>query len=127
LILRAIKFSYVAALLLAVLGYGIAPAAAQCAGCFAAPQLVHPYAYPSCSCCGCGSAYYGSYYGAHAYPSYGYAVYAGCGGCGYGGGYGYGVGYAGYDLAAPVVAVPIYPRPYYRGYRAVRRWWPGRY
>src|SRR5262245_49784847 len=122
MILRALCFSRFAALLLVALGFGAAPAAAQ--GCCYAPAPV----YQSCSCCGCGSAYYGSYYGAYAYPSYGYG--GGCGGCGYGGyggyGYGYGAGYAAYDMPAPVVAAPvvaprIYRRPVYSRYWGPRR------
>ena len=108
MILRFFNLSRLAALLLfAGLAFGAAPASAGCGydGCYApvAPVIVQPVFYPSCSCCGCGSSYYTSYYGAYTYPSYSYGY--GCGGCGgygygvgygYGGGYGYGVGYAGY-------------------------------
>jgi len=109
MILRFFNLSRLAALLLfAGLAFGAAPASAGCGydGCYApvAPVIVQPVFYPSCSCCGCGSSYYTSYYGAYTYPSYSYGY--GCGGCG---GYGYGVGY-GYATAvatAMALATPV--------------------
>jgi hypothetical protein len=127
---RLLNFCRIAALLCVGLGFGLSatPAAAQCGGCYAAPVV-------SCGCCGCGSSYYGGYYAAYAYPSYGGGC---CGGGygGYGGGYGYGsygdgYGYGGYGggyvgvgvgIGGPVVAPRVWgPRPYYRRYVGPRR------
>jgi len=149
MILRFFNLSRFAALLLfAGLAFGAAPASAGCGydGCYApvAPVVVQPVYYPSCSCCGCGSSYYGSYYGAYTYPSYSYGY--GCGGCGgyggyggygygvgygYGGGYGYGVGYAGYGAGYGIgygVGPRVWgPRPYYRRWVGARRVYARRY
>jgi hypothetical protein len=82
--MRVFKFSAFAALLIAGLSFGSAPASAQC-GCYV----------PVYQSCGCGVGFYGGYYQA----TYGYA---GSYGVGYGGGccapsYGYGM--------APVMAM----------------------
>jgi hypothetical protein len=120
--LRPFAFSGAAALLLATVGFAATPAAAcGYGGCYApAPVAVVvqpvPYYYQSCSCCGCGSSYYGSYYPAYTYPTYGY-------GYGYAAGYeysGYGDESAGYP--GPVVAPRVYARrAFYRGYAGWRR------
>jgi hypothetical protein len=148
MILRFFNLSRFAALLFAGLAFGAAPASAGCGydGCYApvAPVVVQPYYYPSCSSCcgGCGSSYYGSFYGAYAYPSYSWGT--GCGGCGgygygygYGAGYGYGVGYAGYGVgvdygvgygAGYAVGPRVWgPRPYYRRWVGPRRMYARRY
>jgi hypothetical protein len=121
--LRPFAFSGVAAVLLATLGFGATPAAA-CGynGCYApAPVavVVQPvqYYYQSCSCCGCGSSYYGSYYPAYTYPTYGYGYgYAE----GYGPNYAAGYGFTGYEDPAylgPVVAPRVYGYRRYVGWR----------
>src|SRR5258707_362206 len=107
MMMRVLNFCRIAALLCVGLGFGLGatPAAARCGydGCYGPAPVVMP----SCSCCGCGSSYYGGYYAAYAYPSYGsgccsggyggygYGGYGGGGGYGYGG-YGGGYGYGGY-------------------------------
>ena len=121
MILRMLQFGRFAALLLVGLGFSAVPASADCGygGCYAAaPVVVQPYYYQSCSCCGCGSAYYTSYYPAYTYPTayYGYQAAAyGCGGCGYG--YGYGAGYAYQGGVAAGVIGPRYYRPRVYGAR----------
>jgi hypothetical protein len=79
------------AVLLTLLGLGAAPPAAQACmlGC-AAPVVVQPVVYQSCSCCSCGTSYYPTAYAAYAYPSYGYGY-----------GYGYGNGCGSCAAAAP--------------------------
>jgi hypothetical protein len=81
MIMRVISFSRFAALLLFGLGFGAAPAAAQCGGCYAAAPVVVQPVYSPCSCCGCGtSAYYGGgYYGGYYASAYAYPFYAGYG------------------------------------------------
>jgi hypothetical protein len=120
MILRLFSVGRLAALLL--FGLGVAPAAAGggCvygSGCFAPGPVIQPYYYQSCSCCGCGSSYYASFYPAYAYPAV--AVGAGC--CGYGYGYGVGYGVAVPPVYRPRVAYPRYigPRRYF-GPRVVR-------
>src|SRR5712691_9819632 len=67
MIMRVLSLSRFAVLMLFGLAFGAAPAAAQCGGCYApAPVVVQPV-YAPCSCCGCGSAYYGYYGAAYAY------------------------------------------------------------
>ena len=85
--MRVLKLSAFAALLVAGLAFGSAPASAQCGGCYV----------PVYQPCGCGSVgYYGGYYQA----TYGYAANYGVG---YGGGYGYG----GYGAATATAAMPM--------------------
>ncbi len=76
MIMRVLSLSRFAVLMLFGLAFGAAPAAAQCGGCYApAPVVVQPV-YAPCSCCGCGSAYYGYYGAAYAYPYYSGYAYA---------------------------------------------------
>ena len=106
--------------LLAGLAFASTPAAAGCGyygGCYApAPVAVTvqpvPYYYQSCSCCGCGSSYYGSYYPAYTYPTYGYT-----------GNFAYMTyGYEDAAYLGPVVVPHAYPRrPFYRGYYGAGR------
>jgi hypothetical protein len=128
MILRVFTLGRVAALLLVGLAFGASPAAAGCGynGCYAplpVPYVAQPYYYQSsCSCCGCGSLYYGSYYGAYTYPSMPYPDYSsyGYGAYGYGYGYGYGPSYGGYG--GPVVGPRVYgSRPFHRRYVGPRR------
>src|SRR6266540_4347593 len=124
MIMRVLSFSRFAALLIVGLAFGAAPAAAQCGGCYAAaPVVVQPVYYQSCSCCGCGAGYYGAYYqAAYVYPTtYG----AGC--CGTGYGYGYGGYTAGYEVAPRYVAPRVYaPRVAYPRYVGPARYYPPR-
>jgi hypothetical protein len=104
-----LKFAAVAAISLLGLSFEAAPATAG--GCWydgcGSAVIVQPVpVYPSCSCCGCGSAsyglgYYGGYGGGYGL-GYGGGYYGGYGGGyygGYGGGYGPGY-YGGYRRAA---------------------------
>jgi hypothetical protein len=103
MIMRVLSFSRFAALMLFGLAFSAAPAAAQCGGCYApAPVVVQPV-YAPCSCCGCGSAYYGYYAAAYAYPYYS--------------------GYAYADAEVDVYTPRVYGRGYGRGYG---RYWGGR-
>jgi hypothetical protein len=103
--MRVLNFSAFAALLVAGLAFGSAPASAQCGGCYV----------PVYQPCGCGSVgYYGGYYQA----TYGYAANYGVG---YGGGYGY--GYGGYAYGGYAAAVAPY---YYRPRVAYPRYWGAR-
>ncbi|MET0629518.1 MAG: hypothetical protein ABWY92_01550 [Xanthobacteraceae bacterium] len=103
--MRFLNFSAFAALLVAGLAFGSAPASAQCGGCYV----------PVYQPCGCGSVgYYGGYYQA----TYGYAANYGVG---YGGGYGY--GYGGYAYGGYAAAVAPY---YYRPRVAYPRYWGAR-
>jgi hypothetical protein len=126
MILRLFGLGRFAALLLCGLAFGAAPAAADgCGyGCYQpAPvvvQPVQPCCYQPCSCCGCGSSYYSTYYAAYTYPS------TCCGGyAGYGWGYGYGAGYAGEALAPPVLRPRVVAPPYWGPRRSY--WGPRRY
>ncbi len=115
MILRMFKFTYVAALLL--FGLAVTPAAAGGCGYYgcegAAPVVIQPYVYQSCSCCGCGgSSYYYAYAPANTYPAYGYAGYGGYGYGGYGyGAYGYAAAY-GYGAYGYGYAAEYAPRAY---------------
>jgi hypothetical protein len=106
--MRFLNFSAFAALLVAGLAFGSAPASAQCGGCYV----------PVYQPCGCGSVgYYGGYYQA----TYGYAANYGVGYGGYGsGGYGYG-GYAYGGYAAAVAPYYYRPRVAYPRYWGARR------
>jgi hypothetical protein len=106
--MRFLNFSAFAALLVAGLAFGSAPASAQCGGCYV----------PVYQPCGCGSVgYYGGYYQA----TYGYAANYGVG---YGGGYGSGgYGYGGYAYGGYAAAVAPY---YYRPRVGYPRYWGAR-
>ncbi len=77
MIMRVLSFSRFAALMLFGLAFGAAPAAAQCGGCYApAPIVVGAGLLRPAPAARCGSAYYGYYAAAGAYPYYSGYAYA---------------------------------------------------